>query len=184
MNPSNCLHFFVTFAEEPPVVPTNPCQPSPCGANAQCRDVGGSPSCSCLPEFLGTPPNCRPECVSNSECANHLACVNQKCVDPCPGTCGQNAECRVVSHSPNCICPAGFEGNPFTACTPQSRFRCSLLNSFSNAIFCSYPACYRKTYAMFAFAVWYKCHLSRAERSRSVCLPARTHRKSLRGLQT
>ncbi|RZC36331.1 hypothetical protein BDFB_000153 [Asbolus verrucosus] len=106
--------------EEPVVVPTNPCQPSPCGPNSQCRDVGESPSCSCLPEFIGTPPNCRPECVSNSECANHLACINQKCKDPCPGTCGQNAECRVVSHAPNCVCLSGFIGNPLVICTAQT----------------------------------------------------------------
>lgn len=102
--------------EEPPVVPANPCQPSPCGANAQCREVGGAPSCSCLPEFIGTPPNCRPECVSNSECANNLACINQKCKDPCPGSCGANAECRVISHTPNCVCVPGYEGNPFVQC--------------------------------------------------------------------
>lgn len=96
--------------------PTDPCQPSPCGPNAQCRVVGDSPSCSCLPEFIGTPPYCKPECVSNSECSTHLACINQKCKDPCPGTCGLNAECRVISHTPNCICIIGYEGDPFTQC--------------------------------------------------------------------
>lgn len=102
--------------EEPP--PTeNPCKPSPCGANSECRVINDSPSCSCLPEFIGSPPNCRPECVSNSECASNLACINQKCRDPCPGTCGTNAECRVISHAPNCVCIVGFTGDPFTQCT-------------------------------------------------------------------
>ena len=105
--------------EEPPVVPTNPCQPSPCGPNSQCKDINGSPSCSCLPEFIGTPPSCRPECVSNSECSNSLACINNKCKDPCPGICGQNAECRVVSHTPNCVCIQGYVGNPFSSCQPD-----------------------------------------------------------------
>ena len=99
------------------VVPTNPCQPSPCGPNSQCRETNGSPSCSCLPEFIGSPPNCRPECSSNSECANHLACINNKCKDPCPGTCGASAECRVISHTPNCVCLAGHTGDPFVQCT-------------------------------------------------------------------
>lgn len=97
----------------------NPCQPSPCGPNSQCREVGDAPSCSCLPEFIGSPPNCRPECASNSECSSNLACINQKCKDPCPGSCGANAECRVVSHTPMCICIIGYIGDPFSQCFPQ-----------------------------------------------------------------
>lgn len=97
----------------------NPCQPSPCGPNAQCQIAGDSPSCSCLPEYKGSPPNCRPECVSNSECASHLACINQKCIDPCPGLCGANADCRVVSHTPTCVCAIGYTGDPFTSCALQ-----------------------------------------------------------------
>ena len=112
---------FLSLLAEIPIPPRNPCQPSPCGPNAQCQVAGDSPSCSCLPEFIGTPPNCRPECVSNSECSSHLACIRQKCRDPCPGTCGSNAECRVVSHAPNCICPAGYTGDPFSNCYPQPR---------------------------------------------------------------
>lgn len=96
--------------------PIDPCQPSPCGLNSECRVVGDSPSCSCLKDFIGTPPNCRPECVSNVECPNHLACINSKCKDPCPGLCGQNAECRVVSHAANCICQTGYIGDPFSRC--------------------------------------------------------------------
>lgn len=107
------------FVEPQPVVPQDPCQPSPCGPFSQCRDIGGSPSCSCLSNYVGTPPNCKPECVSNSECPNHLACINQKCKDPCPGSCGSNAECRVVSHAPNCFCIPGYTGDPFSACSVQ-----------------------------------------------------------------
>lgn len=99
-----------------PEAPKNPCQPSPCGPNAFCQVINNSPSCSCLPEFSGIPPNCRPECVSNGECSTNLACINQKCRDPCPGSCGANAECRVISHTPMCVCMAGFTGDPFTQC--------------------------------------------------------------------
>lgn len=106
--------------DEPPR--TEPCNPSPCGPNSECKAIGDSPSCICLAEFIGTPPNCRPECVSNSECANHLACINQKCKNPCAtGICGQNAECRVVSHTPNCICVNNYVGNPFVHCQPPPR---------------------------------------------------------------
>lgn len=118
------FHDYYFLVEKPQNTPVDPCQFSPCGPNSECRAVNDLPSCSCLPEFIGTPPNCRPECISNAECANHLACVNRKCKDPCPGLCGQNAECRVISHSAMCVCHQGYDGDPFTQCnirqaTPQ-----------------------------------------------------------------
>lgn len=96
----------------------NPCQPSPCGPNSQCREINNQAVCSCLPNYVGSPPGCRPECVVSSECSRDKACVNQKCVDPCPGVCGTNAECRVNNHSPICTCINGFTGNAFTRCYP------------------------------------------------------------------
>jgi hypothetical protein len=94
----------------------NPCASSPCGPNAHCQITNTAFTCTCLPEFKGSPPNCRPECNNNNDCANHLACISKKCRDPCPGSCGLFAECRVVSHTPTCICPSGFTGDPFTSC--------------------------------------------------------------------
>lgn len=123
-----------------PGEPVNPCQPSPCGPNADCRLVGNSPLCSCLATFVGQPPNCRPECISNSECENHLACINQKCKDPCPGLCGANAECRVFSHTAMCTCLPGYLGDPFSQCTikqssqPEILSPCSPNPCGSNAI--------------------------------------------------
>jgi hypothetical protein len=101
--------------------PKNPCQPSPCGPNSQCREVNGQAVCSCLPNYIGTPPGCRPECVGSSECDLSKACVNQKCVDPCPGTCGLNARCQVINHSPICSCQSSYTGDPFTRCYPIPR---------------------------------------------------------------
>jgi hypothetical protein len=98
--------------------PINPCQPSPCGPNSQCREVNGQAVCSCLPNYVGSPPGCRPECVVSTECQLTKACVNQKCVDPCPGTCGLNAKCQVINHSPICSCQSGYTGDPFTRCFP------------------------------------------------------------------
>lgn len=95
----------------------NPCQPSPCGPNSECRVTGESYSCICVRDYVGSPPNCRPECVSNSECPSNLACINLKCKDPCAGACGLNSECRVVSHTPMCICLSGYTGDPFSQCT-------------------------------------------------------------------
>lgn len=94
----------------------DPCKPSPCGPNSVCKEIAGSPSCACLEEYTGSPPYCRPECTVNSECSNNMACINQKCRDPCPGSCGNKAECKVLSHTPQCICPDGFTGDAFIEC--------------------------------------------------------------------
>lgn len=72
-----------------------PCHPSPCGPNSQCREINGQGVCSCIQGYIGSPPSCRPECVINSECPLNEACINQKCIDPCPGSCGQSGEFRV-----------------------------------------------------------------------------------------
>lgn len=109
---------FLFFAV-PTEVEVNPCEPSPCGPHSICKINGNNFICACLPEYKGIPPNCRPECISNNECDYNLACQNQKCVDPCIGTCGLNAECRVVSHSPMCICQVGYNGDPFSHCKQQ-----------------------------------------------------------------
>lgn len=106
------LHLLVTV-EHP--VEVDPCNPSPCGPNAQCRNG----VCSCLAEYQGDPyVGCKPECVINNECPTHLACIRNKCKDPCPGTCGQDAICKVYNHLPICSCPTGMAGNAFIQCKP------------------------------------------------------------------
>ncbi len=52
----------------------------------------------------------------HSECASYLACVQHRCKDPCPGSCGENAECFVVNHNVVCQCLPGYVGNPFAHC--------------------------------------------------------------------
>ena len=65
--------------------------------------------------FVITAP--KPECVSDPECPVHLACIGQKCRDPCiPEQCGDRAICRVNNHRAVCVCPPPLEGNPYTAC--------------------------------------------------------------------
>lgn len=94
----------------------DPCIPSPCGPNSKCIDVGGSPACSCLSSYMGRPPNCRPECMSSSDCPANLACMNQKCSNPCVGTCGVHTLCTVIKHNPTCQCELGYTGDPFSGC--------------------------------------------------------------------
>lgn len=93
-----------------------PCKPSPCGPFSQCREINQQAVCSCVMGYTGVPPSCRPECTTSSDCRQNQACSNQKCIDPCPGTCGVNAKCQVISHNPICSCPAGYTGNAFMNC--------------------------------------------------------------------
>lgn len=120
-NKCNGLIFVFIHLADP--VKMNPCQPSPCGPNSQCRDVNGYSMCSCISGYIGTPPTCRPECSIDSDCNPNRACSNQKCRDPCPGTCGENAQCHVISHRPHCKCPPGFTGDAFSRCYVQQRKR-------------------------------------------------------------
>lgn len=106
---------------QPPLAVTEatvvePCTPSPCGPNSLCRNVNDQAVCSCAPEYIGTPPNCRPECVVNAECSSAKACHRFKCTDPCPGSCGIGARCEVINHNPICSCPQGLTGDPFIRC--------------------------------------------------------------------
>lgn len=104
------------FAVDDKPLEVDACNPSPCGPNADCRDG----ICTCLLEYQGDPyVGCRPECILNSECPHTLACIRNKCKDPCPGTCGQNALCSVINHIPICSCPPGMSGNPFVQCSIQ-----------------------------------------------------------------
>lgn len=104
-------HTFIRFTAEPTVV--DPCASSPCGPNTQCNDG----VCTCLVEYQGDPyVGCRPECVLNTDCPQNRACVRNKCVNPCPGICGRNAECLVYNHIPMCTCPSGMIGNAFVQC--------------------------------------------------------------------
>lgn len=122
----------IAFFSEPRP-PVNPCDPSPCGPNSVCQVRGEFPACSCLEAYIGAPPNCRPECIINPECNPELSCINQRCRDPCPGSCGPNALCRVVNHNAVCSCSPGFIGDPFNGCVPEPgrilNVYCMLLDS-------------------------------------------------------
>jgi hypothetical protein len=97
-------------------IESDPCIPSPCGLNNKCRNINGKATCTCLPPNIDGPNGCRPECVVSSECPVNLACVNKKCIDPCPGICGINARCETINHSPICSCSPNETGDPFVRC--------------------------------------------------------------------
>lgn len=103
--------------ELPPENPM-PCNPSPCGENAICREKNGVGSCSCMESYFGDPyVQCRPECINNFDCEDtNKACVRFKCINPCIGVCGLNSQCRVVNRRPQCSCIEGYTGNPLREC--------------------------------------------------------------------
>lgn len=94
-------------------VPSDPCHPSPCGPNSVCNNG----VCSCVAGYHGDAYlGCRPECVYNTDCPLNKGCLQNKCVNPCIGTCGLNANCEVMNHVPMCSCPKGMSGNAFIEC--------------------------------------------------------------------
>lgn len=109
------------FSKSDPT-PSDPCIPSPCGPNTHCHIMNGVAVCECLLGYEGSPSTsgCRPECVISPDCPRNRACVNNKCIDPCPGVCGYEAICQTINHSPVCSCPTPTIGDPFVECKRQS----------------------------------------------------------------
>lgn len=67
-------------------------------------------------------------CQSDSECPSRMACINEKCVNPCEeaGPCGKGGVCNVLDTTPVrtmiCECPPGYEGNAVIECKPGKMF--------------------------------------------------------------
>ena len=152
--------FVLATARPIPVI--QPCNPSPCGVNAQCTERNRAASCKCIRDYIGNPyVECKPECVTNNECPRDKACVNQHCVDPCPGVCGAHATCRVTSHVPTCTCDPGYTGNAFISCQRITTCKCKfyVVNKgleFSWKCFSSTEN-HRKTRPLQPITLWFKC---------------------------
>lgn len=116
-NPFESCHLIPRLPDDEPQ-PRNPCSPSPCGPFSICQVKQGHPVCSCVENYTGHPPYCRPQCVLNNDCPHDKACIRERCENPCANACGVNAECHVVSHSAFCNCLPGFAGDAFTGCAP------------------------------------------------------------------
>jgi len=102
------------------------CQPNPCGEGADCtpgNDRSGSdrPVCLCPKGTRGNPlQRCtRGECAHDGDCGSDRACYNFKCIDPCDDACGIEAQCKALNHGAICSCPAGYIGDPLSACRPS-----------------------------------------------------------------
>ena len=101
------------------VQPPRPCDPNPCGTNAQCQSQNGAINCLCPSNYIGDPySSCRPECLLNTDCPRDKSCLRNKCIDPCAGACGVDADCRVTNHIPFCSCKESYTGDPYASCRP------------------------------------------------------------------
>lgn len=142
------VYVYVMFRVNPPVedpvdpvavtpdTDVDPCAASPCGPGAICTSEDDRYRCTCQPGYFGNPyQSCSPECTVNSDCPSNRACVSLKCVDPCPGSCGINANCQVLSHAPNCYCEPGYTGNPYRRCFIERR-KDEFATSFNWTCFC------------------------------------------------
>lgn len=69
---------------------SEPCHADPCGPHNVCNVYGNNVAlCDpCAGPNSYNNPQCRPECLSNTDCAFDKACIRNKCQDPCPGVCG------------------------------------------------------------------------------------------------
>lgn len=86
----------------PCTLPSNPCEPSPCGPNTQCTILkNGVAKCTCLPGYIESPNTIR-GCVPKSDQCN-------------PNPCGLGAKCD-SDRVPPCYCPKNTVGNPYQSC--------------------------------------------------------------------
>lgn len=108
----------------------NPCiYDNPCSPRAECSVHNHLSVCRCPPGLIGNPyvsckPEPQPECKEDSECPSRLACLNNKCQDPCAvlEPCRRPAECQVIGTVPVrtmiCICPPGYISSGSGTCNP------------------------------------------------------------------
>lgn len=63
-------------------------------------------------------------CQTDADCPTTLACINEKCQDPCAvlQPCDKTAKCKVIDTVPwrtmVCLCPEGFMGDVERGCKP------------------------------------------------------------------
>ncbi|CAG0880783.1 unnamed protein product [Cyprideis torosa] len=98
----------------------NPClYQNPCAPNAVCFVTNHRPQCRCPPGLTGDPrqycerpiPPPEPECRTDADCGTGLACINERCQNPCQllNPCHPTAVCTVIDILPvktmSCECP-------------------------------------------------------------------------------
>ncbi|ROT61488.1 hypothetical protein C7M84_020740 [Penaeus vannamei] len=91
----------------------------PCSPTAECVNHEHEARCRCPPGTTGNPkvqciPIVEPECRVDGDCESQLACIDERCVNPCAvlDPCDDTAICKVVDTLPVrtmlCVCPDGM----------------------------------------------------------------------------
>lgn len=96
------------------------CSTGVCAQTAICEVHNHRAVCSCPKGYFGDPHvSCRAECLTNRDCpSDKPTCLGERCVNPCNGVCGVNANCEVRGYTPICSCPRDMTGDPFVRCRP------------------------------------------------------------------
>ena len=99
----------------------------PCGSGTACDVRQHTATCTCLSGLFGNPyVGClaedKPQCQSDFDCRQDLACVDGICKDLCSHLkpCGIGATCRVIDAGQQrtvlCECPIGYTGSAYEEC--------------------------------------------------------------------
>lgn len=108
----------------------DPCLYSnPCSPRAECRAQNHLAICRCPVGYMGNPyidcrPEIVPECTFDTDCPSKLACINNKCANPCLilEPCDRPSRCEVTPTAPVrtmiCICPEGYISSGSGTCKP------------------------------------------------------------------
>lgn len=84
-----------------------------CDSNKKCEVRNHRPVCVCKGFVVNNAGElkCKPEsieCTRDNECSSNLACINNKCQNPClagkKSPCAKNKVCEVLDHKPVCVC--------------------------------------------------------------------------------
>jgi len=100
-----------------PKTTPDPCDPSPCHANATCAATADSFTCTCNAGYSGDGLNC----ADDDECAAD------------PGPCHANATCLNTDGSFACQCNAGYSGDQ-VSCTDDDECALETDNCHENAV--------------------------------------------------
>lgn len=111
------------------------CDEDTCALNAICTGRRHQPQCECRPGYRGNPfvqcdvpreppTKVEPECKQDADCPSQLACINQRCANPCatPHVCTPQQTCHVLDTLPLrtmiCKCPSDTITDNSGNCVP------------------------------------------------------------------